>query len=110
MSPSELGRMLENRTCIWLHSLGYRAERVARPSAQGRRGKVDLFGCVDLVSDHPEHGVELHQVTVKAGASARRRKIRDAGLPSPVRLWLWSKAPNGRWISTSETVFPNEPA
>jgi hypothetical protein len=107
MSPSELGRMLENRTCDWLASLGYHAERVSRPLAIGRRGRVDLFGCIDIVSAHPEHGVELHQVTTKLGASARRRKIRDAKLPSPVRLWLWSKV-NGRWVSTSERVEPVE--
>jgi hypothetical protein len=105
MTPTALGRMLENRTCAWLASLGYRAERVVRPSARGRRGRVDLFGCVDLVSDHPEHGVELHQVTTRTNASARRRKIRDAALPSPVRLWLWSKV-GGRWVSTSEVVEP----
>jgi hypothetical protein len=111
MTPSELGRMLENRTAAWLISLGYRAERVSRPTAQGRRGKVDLFGVVDVVSVHPEHGVELHQVTTKLAASARRRKIRDAGIPWPVRLWLWRKERvDGKgplvWVSTSEVVEP----
>lgn len=104
MTPSELGRMLENRTVAHLELVGYRAERVSRPTAANRRGRVDLFGCCDLVSVHPEHGVELHQVTVHPKASVRRRKIRDAGLSWPVRLWLWKKDARGRWVFTSESV------
>jgi hypothetical protein len=102
VTSAERGRMLEKRTCAWLESLGYRAGIVGK---RGRFG-TDLFGAVDIVSDHPEHGPELHQVTTKTNASSHRRTIREAGLHSPVRLWLWSKNDSGRWVSTSETVMP----
>jgi hypothetical protein len=101
MNSAERGRMLERRTCEWLESLGYRAGIVGK---RGRHG-CDLFGCIDLVSVHPDHGVELHQSTTATNASARRRKIRDSGIQWPVRLWLWKKT-NGRWVSTSERVEP----
>jgi hypothetical protein len=104
MNNTDRGYDLERRTCAWLNLIGYRAERTA--TTGNRYSRKDLFGCVDLISVHPEHGVELHQVTVKEGASARRKKIRTADLKWPVRLWLWSKAPNGRWVSTSEEVMP----
>jgi hypothetical protein len=104
MNNATRGRLLEAKTVAWLESLGYRAGIVGK---RGRHG-VDLFGCCDLVSVHPEHGVELHQVTTKTNASGRRRKIRDANLGWPVRLWLWSQGPNRRWVSTSEVVMPVE--
>lgn len=104
MSASRIGDALERRTVELLIELGYRAERVSR---RGRFGTSDLFGVADLVSVHPEHGVELHQVTTASGASHRRRKIRDAALGWPVRLWKWAKV-GARWSYTSETVEPGE--
>jgi hypothetical protein len=105
MSNTSLGYALEARTVKWLQSIGYRAERVATTAQYGRK---DIFGCVDLISVHPSSGVELHQVTVKEGASARRKKIRDAALPWPVRLWLWRKDDRGRWCFTTEEVMPSD--
>lgn len=102
MTPSARGRDLENRTVAHLTRLGYRAERVART---GRHTGGDVLGVVDVLSVHPEHGPELHQVTTQNNASGRRKKIRDANLHWPVRLWKWRKEKN-RWIFSSEEVFP----
>jgi Holliday junction resolvase len=99
------GDMLERRTVEHLRAIGYHAERVSR---RGRYGAGDLFGCVDIVAVG-EEGVMLCQVTTKTNASSRRKKIRNAGLPEPVRLFLWAK--NGRaWAFTSEVVAPVEAA
>jgi Holliday junction resolvase len=98
-----LGNMLERRTVDWLRDLGYHAERVSR---RGRFGTSDLFGCVDIVALNDE-GISLIQVTTKEGASARRKKIRDANLPYPVRLIAWRKA-NNRWNFLSEVIMPND--
>jgi hypothetical protein len=96
------GDDLERRTVAWLEQCGYRAERVSR---RGRFGGGDLFGCVDVLAVNAE-GVELIQVTTKTNASARRRKIREAGLPFPVHLFLWFKHKN-RWTFVGETVRMN---
>lgn len=101
MKATDRGRDLENRTVRWLESVGYRAERVARTA---RFGPKDVFGVVDVLAVNAE-GVVLAQVTTKTNASARRRKIREAGLPWPVRLFSWFKHKN-RWTFTSEEVAP----
>jgi hypothetical protein len=98
-----MGDMLERRTVALMVSVGYRAERVAR---RGRYGTKDLFGVADIVAVDAA-GVHLVQVTTKSGASHRRRRIRDAKLPVPVRLFKWEKVRN-RWVAFSETVEPVE--
>lgn len=95
------GYYLERRTVAHLESIGYRAERVSRT---GRRTGGDLFGCIDVIAVCADE-VMFVQVTTKTNASARRKKIRDAGLPYPVRLWLWCKD-GRRWTFTSEEVLP----
>lgn len=100
---SRTGDMLERRTVKWLRDIGYHAERVSR---RGRFGGGDLFGCIDIVALN-EEGIMLAQVTTKSGRYARRRKIREARLPYPVRLFSWEKA--GRiWGMVSEVIEPAE--
>lgn len=101
MSKVALGDELERRTCKWLESVGYKAERVSR---RARFGGRDLFGCVDLVAVSPE-AIILGQVTTKNGASARRKKIRESGLQWPVMLFIWFKHKN-RWTFISEEIAP----
>lgn len=101
MSNVSRGADLERRTCAWLQSLGYRAERVSR---RGKYGTSDLFGVADIVAVNAE-GVSLIQVTTKSGASARRKKIREANLPVPVRLFAWEKH-KGRWSFVSQEIEP----
>lgn len=109
MTPSQRGLYLENKTVALLASVGIRAERVCRGGgAPGRGGRKDAFGCVDLVAIDSNGIVSLIQVTTKDGASARRKKIRDAKLNAPVRLFKWQKVKN-RWIAFSEEVLPTEP-
>lgn len=97
---SRTGDDLERRTVAYLERIGYRAERVSR---RGRFSGKDLFGCIDIVAVDTR-GVMLVQVTTRSNASAHRRKIREARLPWPVRLWLWSKV-KGRWQFISEEVM-----
>lgn len=102
MSNVSRGADLERRTCAWLQSLGYRAERVSR---RRKYGTSDLFGVADIVCIDPNGEIQLVQVTTKSGASARRKKIREANLPVPVRLFAWVKH-NGRWGFAAEEIEP----
>jgi Holliday junction resolvase-like predicted endonuclease len=95
-----VGDALEVRTVAWLRGLGYTAERVSR---RGRYGTSDLFGCIDVIALNDE-GPMFIQVTTKSGASHRRRKIRDANLPVPVRLFAWFKDTRHRWAFVSEEI------
>lgn len=95
-----IGDELERRTVEHLTSLGYQAERVSR---RGRYGTRDLFGCVDLVAVSENGNLMLAQVTTQSGASHRRRKIRDAKIGCPVRMFIWRKV-GGRWTFLSEEV------
>lgn len=107
MSAIARGDDLERRTVRVLEDLGYRAERVSR---RGRFGGGDLFACIDVIAVRADE-VMLAQVTTKTNASARRRKIREAGLQWPVRLFLWSQDKSSRrWRFTSEEVAPVESA
>lgn len=103
MSNVSKGADLERRTCAWLKSQGYMAERVSR---RGKYGTADLFTVADIVCINPNGQVELVQVTTKGGASARRKKIREANIPAPVRLFAWFKH-NGRWNFISEEIGPS---
>ena len=100
---ARLGYELERRTVKHLETVGYRAERVSRA---GLLNGGDLFGIIDVIAVN-SLGVELIQVTTATNASHRRRKIREARLPWPVRLWLWKKV-GGRWTFRSEEVLPVE--
>lgn len=100
MSNVSRGADLERRTVAWLQSCGWRAERVSR----GGRYGGDLFGCIDVVAVCPLGEVELIQVTTKSAASARRKKIRDAKMGRPVRLFIWFKN-RARWEFKSEEVL-----
>jgi hypothetical protein len=107
MNNATRGRLLEAKTVAWLESLGYRAGIVGK---RGRHG-VDLFGCCDLVSVHPEHGVELHQVTtpaVAAGKSARPtwagRCVSGSGAKAPTGGGSRPRKSSCRWRSGSEAL------
>lgn len=100
------GDDLERRTVKVLTDLGYRAERVSR---RGRYGTRDLFGVVDIIAIGAD-GLMLAQVTTKNNASSHRRKIRDARLMWPVRLFMWSQGTNRRWTFVSEEIEPAEGA
>jgi Holliday junction resolvase len=98
------GADLERRTVAALVAAGWRAERVSR---QGRNNGGDAFGCVDVLAIGPAGEIELIQVTTKGSRSARRRKIRDARMPCPVRLIYWFKV-GTRWAFLSEVVEASE--
>lgn len=93
------GDDLERRTVSHLRSIGYHAERVSRRALYGTK---DIFGVVDILAVGPSE-IMLAQVTTKTNASSHRRKIRDAQLGVPVRLFLWWKDKN-RWVFVSEEV------
>lgn len=57
-------------------------------AALGRGGlRIDLFGCIDLIAIHPEHGICGIQCGAKSGHSGHRKKI----LSEPrARMWIAS--------------------
>ncbi len=85
------------RSLELLRKLGYAAQVVERWNQWAKR-RVDLFGCIDILAMHPEHGLLAVQATTATNLSARvakckaeplcRRFVEQAG---QFEIWSWAK-------------------
>ena len=85
------------RTLATLRDMGYVAQTVERWN-QYARVRQDLFGCIDVLAMHPEHGLLAVQATSATNLSSRMAKcleeprcelfLRAGGR---FEIWIWSK-------------------
>ena len=77
---------------------GYIAEVVEHfIKTKGGGFKRDLFGFIDILAVHPEHGTLAIQTTSKSNMSSRRKKINESDIYPILKFIGWTIELHGWW-------------
>ena len=99
------------RSLKLLREMGYVAQTVEYWHAPSRRRR-DLFGCIDIIACHREHGILGVQATSRVNHSTRVKKCQQSPqilewllAGGALQVWSWAKV-KGRWQVKSESILP----